>query len=703
MQKNRCFFLLSFILLLTISVVKAQNKETEPKATELKEVKVQGQREYAIDDGIVYIPTLRDRRSSRNAIDMLTRLGITQLDVDPQTFAVKTLNNQDVQFFVNGVKDDPNKIWTMEVKRVEFLISPKDPRFMGAQYVVNYIVQEYEYGGYTRFSDKVNFYDFYSNNAGIFSRMKYKDMTYDINVGYNTSNDMKKGGFSSVENFYLLDSDGSPRLTGRSQSMKTINGSADKIPVSLRGYYQHGMLSVSSNLSFTYVKSHNDMEGMVALKDPENPSIADSDNRTFTNNSGRTRAWNWYTDAFYMLPKGWSLGFNGTLEWDFNNADYTYKTGLDTPIDNISKERRFNIFLVLMANKTIKDHRLSITARYNEGSYKIDYAGSLPSFDNINNPKGSIGFSYGYTRNKINIQADASIGNQWNKVNATTHKDISFASHLSASYTPNKKNQFSLWVQYAIFPSIRGSMYSQSIIKVNEFTYITGNPGMKPQDFFNLDLSYSWIPDRSFSMTAYSNFEMIGKRVTQGYEHYDNGNYLLRREMNSGDIKNEKIGVSARARLFSNKLVLNLTPEYYYQSASGINSATINDFRFKINATYYIKSFWISGFFRTPDRTYDTLAGTVVKRRPHYEITFGWGNGNWVLWGGLLDVFSDSWKTSSISYTSDVFKSNRDILGVSCHRQFVVSASYTFGYGKKVKKNNESTAQSSSESSILGL
>ena len=120
---RKVFLLITFILI-HISVYATES--TDSAATTLGEVVVKGKRQYAIDGGVVYIPTRNEKKAARNAQDLLRHIGITQIDVDPQSFSVKTLAGKDVQIFVNGVKSDPESVWTMEVKRVEYLVAPPE-------------------------------------------------------------------------------------------------------------------------------------------------------------------------------------------------------------------------------------------------------------------------------------------------------------------------------------------------------------------------------------------------------------------------------------------------------------------------------------------------------------------------------------------------------------------------------------------------
>ena len=691
-----CFSLVGLVT----AVAQEPNDST---SVQLDEIVVEADRQFLLPEGVAYIPTSREKKTSQNAIDMLRRLGVAQLDIAPATYQVKTVNNQDVQFFINGVKDNPMNIWTMEVKRVEFLVSPKDPRFMGAQYVVNYIVEEYKYGGYTRLNTYESFNGYFENNSNLFSRFKYGDITYDINVGSQNNDAAKRESTTSIEKYSLLNNEGLPTKVERTETMNGTGGKDDKIPVIFRAMYNHGSLNASTSLTFSYNRSKKSYRGFVSFDDPTTLLQDDTGNLTFNSDSRRTRSWQWYTDAFYFFPSGWFLGYNGTFSWDFNNSDYRYENDLTGLIENLSKEKRFHTLIIFYVKKNFGNHQLFLNASGDYGNYKVNYAGTSPSADKIKSPDASLGLIYGYNISKFRINADVNLGYQWYDVNKTNDRHLSLAAHLQFLYTINSSNQLSFFSQYYTYSTFMGSELSESIIRMNDYLYITGNPDIDPTHNLRANISYSWLPKGKFSIFANGEISHDWNRLTQGYSLMDNGRALLRETLNSGSLTQLSLSVKGRARFFEDNLTINVTPEYTYQHATGINKGTVHNIRVKVDAAYYFGNFYVTVFYRTPDKKIDPMTGFVIRRSGYNQLNFGWGNGHWNIWGGVGNIFANGWRNLNQNYDSDIYKSERTVYNYAGHRQFILGASYTFGYGKKIDRSNEANAKADGTSSILSL
>ena len=83
----------------------------------------------------------------------LRQMAMPQIQINPVSEAVTDNAGGEVAIFINFLeasKEEMEGLRTPDVKKVEYLEFPTDPRFRGAQRVINIIVQEYAYGGYTK-------------------------------------------------------------------------------------------------------------------------------------------------------------------------------------------------------------------------------------------------------------------------------------------------------------------------------------------------------------------------------------------------------------------------------------------------------------------------------------------------------------------------------------------------------------------------
>lgn len=100
-----------------------------------------------------------------------------------------------------------------DVKRVEYYEYPSDPRLQGNQFVVNYIMAKYEYGGYVKLFDNTTFITPAEQLLGNV-RFQYKDMTYDV-MGYGWGSNNNHIGSDLTETYRLPQEDGTMKVFDR--------------------------------------------------------------------------------------------------------------------------------------------------------------------------------------------------------------------------------------------------------------------------------------------------------------------------------------------------------------------------------------------------------------------------------------------------------------------------------------------------------
>jgi hypothetical protein len=133
----------------------ASNKESitlpdiflEEETVDIGEVTVSGS-SRRIDRKLVF-PTERQVQASTNGIDLLQKLMLSRLQVNPITRDVSILGGGEVQLRINGVKVEKNDVIALlpsDVIRVEYHDNP-GLRYGNAAAVIDYIVRRHETGG----------------------------------------------------------------------------------------------------------------------------------------------------------------------------------------------------------------------------------------------------------------------------------------------------------------------------------------------------------------------------------------------------------------------------------------------------------------------------------------------------------------------------------------------------------------------------
>ena len=181
----------------------------EEQAVALGGVTVEAENARLYSDKSVYMPTATQKNASQSGSELLNHMAIPQLGIITGN-SITTNGGKPVAVFIDYLPASENDLLAMrvnDVKRVEYLEYPSDPRLQGNPYVVNFIMQQYEYGGYTKAYGFGTFLNGHQEQMIGNVRMQYKRMTYDL-MGSAYNSGSSHTGSDMTETFRLPQDDG---------------------------------------------------------------------------------------------------------------------------------------------------------------------------------------------------------------------------------------------------------------------------------------------------------------------------------------------------------------------------------------------------------------------------------------------------------------------------------------------------------------
>lgn len=671
--------------------------DSTAKTKDLQEVVVEADRQMIDAQKSVYYPASNVKKASRDATDLLARMAIPQLNVSPLDKSVKTNTNQSVSIFINymaATQEDILGLRTTDVLKVEYLDYPADPRFRGADHAVNIIVREYEYGGYTKITDTQFFVDGCSNQASIFSKFAYKKMTYDLFLMSDYVNTSHVGS-SSYSAFRL------PAGTvRRDQLWDGSDFSYINLPVTLRATYNSKNVQISNSVGLTFFDRYKSESTGRLVVTPSDGS--DYSYRIYA--PALTRSLSWNGSYYFMLPNDWSIGAYPNFSYSHNNTYSRYTSTLPgmSTIDNDAREDAYNMRLNLNAIKKINNNH-TIKGIFNIGDNlnNVHYIGDNPFDTDFNMLFLSGALGYSFSTEKWQIQADAGYSGEFSGTNDYRYNDSYPYMHLNAAFSPNRKNRISLWMQYAT-GSPGAEERSPNVIQSNELLYQTGNPDLLNMRHVTLTLNYTLLASNTFQMNAWVGYFGEYNILVRRYSLYNDGKALLASYENDGDFTRLKAGTNLSLRLLGNSLVFGVRPELIHYSRTGLDSQSLTDFNFLIYGYYYINNFYFSAGYYSRQRSFDFTSGVESTSRSRYQLETGWANNDWNISVSANNFArwhrnGDGWAEMTSAYY-DRYAVNYN---GNCHASFMVSATYTFGYGKKIERGNEIGAQGGAGSAVM--
>lgn len=692
-----CFWVAAFLVLGAADV--SAQEVNDSLAKDLQEVTVEAESQKLTASSASYYPARKVRSASRDAIDLLQRSAINQIIINPVTKAVQTLAREDVTIFINylkATKEDIEGLLCSDVRRIDYLDYPTDPRFQGAPHAINIVVQQYEYGGYTKLSDSQEFLNGSENNGFAASKFAYKSMTYDAYIGLRA---YSSHHFASTNDSRFRLEEGT---VTRREEMTSGNRNTLDHPVTLRATYGNGRnINIVNTIGFNYSDvSKQHTEGLLEIVRPGGTTKSEFA-RTYPT-TDRSLSWN---GAYYFnFPKSLNFYVLPSFAYTHSKSASTYSSTAPgmKPIETYAKDDAYATSISANLYKAFNNRNsIFLNAVWSYNSNNVDYTGTTEAYTDVRQNSYTASLSYTYNNSgKVYMQAGAGIAGYVAKTNGIKDDKSIPMLWLMASYTPTQKSSLQLSVTH-LSSSPSAASRTVDVIRSNELMYMTGNPKINSYPMVRGNLSYTYFPNNTLTMQAFVNYFGAYDRYVNFYDLYDGGNAIITYQKNSGDFNRVTAGGNISLRLLSGNLVLQATPQFEHSESSGYYDISDNYFSWSASAQYYLGNFNFTAYYGSREHSMGVLTGHKIVNSSYYNIGAGWSKDAWNI-SLKASNFLRSRYINQWDYLSSPYYDNNSASELPSYRcSITVSTTYTFGYGKKIRRGNEVGAQGGASSAIM--
>ncbi|MDE6270340.1 MAG: hypothetical protein K2M12_05740, partial [Muribaculaceae bacterium] len=590
----------------------------QPLTILLSNVAVNADNAILSADKSTYIPNSMQKNAAQSGVMLLGLMAIPQLDVDMASLSVRTNDGQIVALFINyteACRQDLDGMRMQDVKRVEFYTQPADARFKGARYAINFVMQQYEYGGYTKLKAEkqvcVN-----RTDALLYSKMAYKSMTYDVYADESYLSD-SHSGTEKTELFRFPDLFGKGAAevarTFRTESSKYRNNINN---LALRALYASPRMQLSNRAGLNVASTPvNDSRNSLSY----DPRIFDEYQSQQALSSKNITA-SYAGDFFFNLSANSSLQAAVTYNYGHNTSNSHYASGADFSITNDAVEQLHDLHL----NPRFS-HRLNVHNRltaYGSAVWRrnvIDYSGSSASTQKYDVKVLFMGLHYDYIHPQI--QAGGEIGWAWenNRISGIRSNENFPQINVYANFHPAQKHLLTLSCNFGKDVP-EASQKSPNMLQQDELMWFTGTPDLKDYTYTNNQLTYTWLPGNRWQLSATGALFNFENRCVTIYTPEGPDGTMLRRYVNGGSYRAWMFNINATARLLGGKLILNLVPQYWLYRTSGAYSHSIDDLIGRIQASYYLRGFYFVGVYNMKRKHPATQAEYREKMPEQYQL-----------------------------------------------------------------------------------
>ena len=681
-----------FTLILIATVFSLVAEDTIP-VNKLEEVVIQAERGW-IENGVInVIPTKSEKKLSTSPATLIKAMHLPFLE--EKDGIIVTPGGETAVVFINGIRAEGIDIatfWPKEVKRVECIQNPTDPRYEGVRYAVNFIMPEYEAGGVT----KVSLFQRVPNNGyyELSTKLVYKKMTYGamLRGRYERDHRSSKEATTTYRDIYYNDRKYDEIIQEEESSSYSRKDGFDS------GFYAR---YINKNFRMTHTFAlgwvRNPGSGSTSVSS-WSENLFGSDYSFFTTTS-RSLSPQASGNYFYRFNPKWTLSAVWNYNYARNDNWSTSQTGETTPIYNSTKEDvntlKFTIFPTFSPSDRLEFY-LNLVGTLDWFSTR--YVGSANTLSKQTRQEVTSEFSIIWTATEdLRLTFIPGLNASLWQIGDIREHSVSPTFSTSVDWNPSRKFMMSGTVKYrTYFPSASES--NPVLVKNSELLWSVGNPYLEKLTSWDTYLYSTYLITNWISLGVGLGYDRTLNEILTDYRPMDREmGGLLQEKINIAPTNGFRGNLSIKGNFFNRKLSVRLTPQWFYTATEGDWRIHRNYFTFSGSADYTIRNVRMSVGYDGPYKALREGGREEYWRQGGWNFGITYGTGDLFLQFRLSNIFNDK-QRKRICYTSPYYSTNYNSFETG--RNASVQLTYTFGYGKKIDRYIDVSGAAESKTSI---
>ena len=662
-----------------------------PSETLLDDVVVTADVVMKKSDRQLILPTREQKRTATNGINLLQRIPISRITVNPVDKTIKTTLGENVQLRINGVeatKEEVNAIRPDDVIRVEYYDNP-GLRFGGVAAVLDYIIKTKENGG---------------NLAGDFtngiSNLGYGE--YNISAKYN----WKKSAISTVvswerrdlkwirenhEDFNLPDYTIHNLEMGEPTKMKY-----DYINVAVN-YNRSDERSVF-NVAFR--NNYDDKPNAVTDR---NSTLYQGEKTYRISDRLKSRTYIPALDVYYQLnlKNDQHLYFDvvGTYINSSSNRCYSMVAigdGEDIPaIISQTEGNKYSIIGEAIYERPLGKGGMTAGLKHTQAYMNNIYDGNISSKVSMNTAESYLFAEYKQSVNRFTYVLGLGGTRTWNGQNGVSQEKYILKPTVTLSYNA-PKNFFVRYNAYMSGYSPSLSDLSDVTQEIDVYQVRRGNPKLQSVTYFSNSLTASWrykfISAELFGRYSYDHKPIMEETLLEG-------NRFVRTMANQKGF--HRINLQSTIQVFPWKehVMIKLNPFYNRYISNGNNyTHTHSNVGFRGSVTGMYKNWIVMADISTSQ--HDLWGETLSRGEALHSIVVGYNHDKFSIQGMVLNPFTKRYEQGVDNLS--VSAPNRQLAySTQFSRIVMLNVSFNLDFGRQRNGYNKRINNSDTDSGIM--